>query len=163
MATAIVPTVTGYQPFWNNILSPKINGDSNTSYAMIPATQNGGRVPMDSQIARIFKRNSYRGFNALFLELIGASTGGTASASHRQVGAPATGPTASTPSVSGIGDFGGNRLVETVTDINRATTAADVTWLEKYFNNKLLAAGITYPTVSGSGGSGKLVNGSVRF
>lgn len=159
MATAIVPTVTGYQPFWASILS-KQNGDSATSFAFPTAAQNGGRTPLDSQIARIFKRNTYRGFNALFIELIGASTGGTASASHSQVGAPAG---SIGNGQSSIGDFGGNRTVETVTDINRATTAADVTWLEKYFNNKLLEAGISYPTVSGSGGSGKLVNGGVRF
>ena len=65
--------------------------------------------------------------------------------------------------MTGIGDFGGNRDIETVTDINRATTAADITWLEKFFDNKLLEAGITYPAVSGSGGGGKIVNGNTRF
>ena len=67
------------------------------------------------------------------------------------------------PGVSSIGDFSGNRVVDTITDVNRATTAADITWLSKYFNDKLLEAGITYPTVSGSGGSGKITNGQVRF
>lgn len=163
MATAIIPTVTGYQAFWASILSKAQNGNNLTGYAFNTAAQNGGRVPMDSQIARIFKRNTYRGFNALFTQLLGASVGGTATATHLQVGAPATGPTGAIPSATGVGDFGGNRLVETVTDINRATTSADEVWLEKYFNNKLLTAGITYPTVSGSGGGGKLVNGGTRF
>lgn len=162
MTTAIVPTVTGWQGTWSNILNHD-NGDSNVRYAMMTAAQNGARNPQDNQIAKIFKRNGYRGINALFVELIGASTGGTATATHRQVGAPAGAPQATVPGATSVGDFGGNRVVETVTDVNRATTAADVTWLEKFFNNKLLEAGITYPTVSGSGGGGKLVNGAVRF
>jgi hypothetical protein len=162
MTTAIVPTVTGYQAFWASILS-KQNGDSATGYAFPTAAQNGARNPQDSQLARILKRNGYRGLNALFVELIGASTGGTATATHKQVGAPANATAATTPGVSSIGDFGGNRVIDTITDVNRATTAADVTWLEKFFNNKLLEAGITYPTVSGSGGGGKLVNGGIRF
>ena len=162
MTTALVPTVTGWQGTWSNILNHD-NGDSNIRYAMITAAQNGARNPQDNLLARVLKRNGYRGLNALFVELIGASTGGTATATHKQVGAPANATANTTPGVSSVGDFGGNRVVETVTDVNRATTAADVTWLEKYFNNKLLEAGITYPTVSGSGGGGKIVNGATRF
>lgn len=162
MTTAIVPTVIGYQAFWANILTRQ-NGDDASTYAFPTAAQLGARNPQDKQLARILKRNGYRGLNALFVELIGAATGGTATATHSQVGAPANATAAATPGVSSIGDFGGNRVIETVTDINRATTAADVTWLEKFFNNKLLEAGITYPTVSGSGGSGKITNGQVRF
>ena len=162
MTTAIVPTVTGWQGSWSNILTRQ-NGDSANSYAFPTAAQNGARPPQDSQLARIFKRNGYRGISALMIELIGAATGGTATATHAQVGAPANATRNTIPGPSNIGDFSGNRVVETVTDINRATTAADVTWLEKYFNNKLLESGITYPTVSGSGGSGKIVNGQTRF
>lgn len=162
MTTAIVPTVTGWQGGFSNILNRQ-NGDTVNSYAFSTAAQNGARPPMDSQIARIFKRNTYRGINALMIQLIGAAAGGTATATHKQVGAPNTGPEAAVPQVTGIGDFGGNRDIETVTDINRVTTAADITWLEKYFDNKLLEAGITYPTVRGSGGGGKIVNGNTRF
>lgn len=162
MATAIVPTVTGYQAFWNNILTRQ-NGDSASTYAFPTAAQNGGRTPLDSQLARILKRNTYRGFNELFLTLLGAAAGDTAAATHKQVGAPVNATGSTVPGVSGIGDFGGNRVVDTITDVNRATTAADITWLSKYFNDKLLEAGITYPTVSGSGGSGKITNGQVRF
>jgi hypothetical protein len=162
MATAIVPTVTGYQAFWANILTRQ-NGDDASTYAFPTAAQNGGRTPLDSQLARILKRNTYRGFNELFLTLLGAAAGDTAAATHAQVGAPANATQSATPGVSSIGDFGGNRVVDTITDVNRATTAADITWLSKYFNNKLLEAGITYPTVSGSGGSGKITNGQVRF
>ena len=69
MATAIVPTVTGYQAFWNNILTRQ-NGDDASTYAFPTAAQNGGRTPLDSQLARILKRNTYRGFNELFLSCL---------------------------------------------------------------------------------------------
>lgn len=162
MTAAIVPTVTGWQGGFSNLLN-SFNGDPLKSYAFPTAAQNGARPPMDSQIARIFKRNTYRGINALMIQLIGAAAGGTATATHKQVGAPNTGPEAAVPQVTGIGDFGGNRDIETVTDVNRATTASDVTWLSKYVNDKLLEAGISYPAVVGSGGGGKLVNGVNRF
>lgn len=160
MTTGIVPTVTGYQAFWADVLQN--NNDTTATYAFPTAAQNGARVPMDKQLARIFKRNGYRGYNALFTALLGAAAGGTATSTYKDVAAP-TGPQATSPVVTSVGDFGGNRVIETVTPVNRATTAADITWLGKYFNDKLLEAGITYPTVSGSGGSGKITNGQIRF
>jgi hypothetical protein len=161
MSALVLPTVTGYSPFWANVLTPG-NGDSATTYAFPPVTQNGARPPMDSQLARILKRNTYRAMNEAILTLLGAAAGSTAEATHKVVSAP-TGPEAATPTVSSIGDFGGNRDIETITDINRATTAADVTWISKFFDNKLLEAGISYPTVSGSGGGGKITAGVNRF
>lgn len=164
MTTAIVPTVTGYSGLYNNLLQNPNNGAA-AGYAFPTAAQNGARQPQDKLLARIFKRNGYRGINALMVELIGASTGGTATATHKQVGSPA-GPNNSTPTVTGITDLGGARNIETVTDVNRATTSADVTWLEKYFNNKLLEAGLTYPTFSGPIGGGQgsqIINGVGRF
>ena len=71
MTTAIVPTVTGWQGGFSNILNRQ-NGDTVNSYAFPTAAQNGARPPMDSQIARIFKRNTYRGikcFSSLFYHL----------------------------------------------------------------------------------------------
>jgi hypothetical protein len=164
MTTAIVPTVTGWQGGYSGTLERAGNGNSG-SYAFPTAAQNGARPPQDSQLARILKRNGYRGINALFTALIGAASGGTATATHKQVGSP-SGPNASTPTVTGITDLGGSRNIETVTDVSRATTAADITWLGKYFNDKLLEAGITYPTYSGpigGGQGGQLVNGVPRF
>jgi len=38
-----------------------------------------------------------------------------------------------TPQTTGVGDLGGNVAIETVTVINRATTAADVTYLKSMF------------------------------
>ena len=99
MTTAIVPAVTGWQGGFSNILNRQ-NGDTVNSYAFPTAAQNGARPPMDSQIARIFKRNTYRGINALMIQLIGAAAGGTATATHKQVGAPNTGPEAAVPQVT---------------------------------------------------------------
>lgn len=161
MTAAIVPTVTGYQPFWANILANP-NVDPSITYAFPTAAQNGARPPMDSQLARILKRNTYRGVNELFLTLIGTASGSAALAQHKVVSAP-TATEATAPQVTSIGDFGGNRDIETIDDVNRNTTAADITWISKFFNDKLLEAGITYPTVSGSGGSGKITNGQIRF
>jgi hypothetical protein len=161
MSALVLPTVTGYSPFWANVLTPG-NGDSATTYAFPPVTQNGARPPMDSQLARILKRNTYRAMNEAILTLLGAAAGSTAEATHKVVSAP-TGPEASVPQVTSIGDLGGNRDIETITDINRATTAADITWISKFFDNKLLEAGISYPTVSGSGGGGKITAGVNRF
>ena len=61
--------------------------------------------------------------------------------------------------------LGGNRTIDTATDINRVTTAADVTELKKWFNNALLASGITYPTTVGltATQSGGQVNNVTRF
>ncbi len=161
MTTGIVPTVTGYQAFWNNVLCNP-NVDPANTFAFPTAAQNGARVPMDKQLARILKRNTYRGMNELFLTLIGAASGSAALAQHKYVDAP-TGPSATTPQVTGIGDLGGSRTISTFDDVNRNTTTDDITWISKFFNDKLLEAGITYPTVSGSGGSGKITNGQIRF
>lgn len=165
MTTAVVPTVTGWSGLYNAPLAIPSAG-AQTGYSFPTAAQNGARPPMDSQIARIFKRNTYRGINELFLTLLGAAAGDPAAATHKQVGSP-TGPEGTVPSVTAIGDFGGNREIETVTDVDRVTTAADVTWLSKFFNNKLLEAGITYPTfagpVGGFNGNAGQVNGVNRF
>ena len=163
MTTAIVPTVTGYSGLFNNLLQRPNGADA--SFSFPTAAQNGARQPQDKLVARVFKRNGYRGINAVFTALIGAAAGGAASASHKQVGSPA-GPNATTPAVTGISDLGGLRTIETVTDVSRVTTAADITWLAKYFNNKLIEAGISYPTFlgpAGGGQGGQIVSGVGRF
>lgn len=146
------PTVTGWSGFW------QMNGDR-LPYSM-PLNQ--ARSALAYRIARISKRNQLREPMAALAALIGAAAGGTATKTHLYVGSP-PGPRTAVPGVTSIGDYGGNRNIVTHTDINRATTAADVTELKKWFSDALLEAGITYPTVVGSGGGGKLVNGVVSF
>lgn len=165
MTAATVPTVTGWSGLFNNLLQIPNGADAGLSFPT--AAQNGARNPQDKLLARIFKRNGYRNINGLMNGLIGAGTGSTVTVTHKQVGSP-SGPSGTTPVVTGITDLGGSRTIETVTDMNRATVAADVTWLKKYFNDKLLEAGLTYGTYAGTTGGGingqaGQVNGVNRF
>lgn len=133
------PTVTGYSAFWQT------TGD-HQAYSMSLAAN---RARTAYEIARKMRRRSVGDARAAFAALIGAAAGGTATATFKQVSAP-SGPEAATPVVTGIGDFGGNRIIDTITQINRATTAADITELKKWVSdNSLLEQGITYPTAVG--------------
>jgi hypothetical protein len=133
------PTVTGWSGFW------QMQGD-HAIYAM-SLSQN--RFKDSKLIARNIKAAGGRDVIGALAALIGAAAGGTATNQWSEVGVPA-GPNSSPPQVTGIADFGGNRPIVTTTAINRATTAADVTELKKWFNNALLEAGITYPAYLGS-------------
>lgn len=132
------PTVTGYSGFWQT------TGDKQ-AYNMSLAL---GRSPVSKRVARNFARRGVGDVRAALAVLIGAAAGVTATGTFRQVSAPAN-PELNPPQVSSIGDFGGNRVIDTITQINRATTAADVTELKRWFNNTLLEQGITYPTTVG--------------
>ena len=148
-----VPTVTGYSAFWET------TGDQ-SPYAPITAAQLGMRSPIEKKLARLLKRNQLRDVSAAFTALIGAAAGGTATSTYKRVQAP-TRLSSTDPRVTAIGDMGGLIDIETVTVINRATTSADETYLKDFFDNELLEAGITYPTVSGSGGSAYVGNQGV--
>lgn len=143
------PTITGYSGFW------QLTGDAQP-YNMVNNKNNQrGRSPLERNIAQLFVRNQFRDEVAAFTALIGAAAGGTATATYKREQAPAA-TSATVPGVTGIADLGGAIPIETVTPINRATTAADVAYLKTLFDNSLLDRGITYPVVSGSGGGGKL-------
>lgn len=150
-----LPTVTGYSAFWQT------TGD-NQPYAMTPIANGGGRSPLESKLARIFARNQLRPLVAVMLALNGAAAGGAASSTYKRAQSP-TGPDAATPTVTQIDALGGNRPIETVTAISRNTTAADEAYVDDLLDGDLLERTISYPTVAGSGGSGKIVNGVVTF
>ncbi len=150
-----LPTVTGYSAFWQT------TGDK-VPYAMTPIANGGGRSPLESRLARILARNQLRALNAVWTALTGAAAGGTATSTYKRVAAP-VGPDAAAPVPTQIDALGGNRVIETVTAIDRATTAADEAYVKDILDGDLLERTITYPTVSGSGGSGKIVNGVVTF
>jgi hypothetical protein len=78
------------------------------------------RMPRLNEMRRVVNRDGYRATKELFDELIGATAGATAAASHKRVemGEVVNGGNPNAP------------LTTTVTDINRATTAADVTALK---------------------------------
>ena len=150
-----LPTVTGYSAFWQT------TGDR-VPYAMTPQANGGGRSPLESKLARIFARNQLRELVAAMVALNGAAAGGTATSTYKRV-QPPTGPDATSPVVTAIDALGGARSIETVTVIDRATTAADEAYIDDILDGDLLERTISYPTVVGSGGGGKLVNGTVTF
>jgi len=150
------PTITGYSAFWQT------TGDS-TPYNLV-ANKNSqrGRSSLERAVSQIMVRNQLRDEVAALGALIGAAAGGTATSTYKRVQTP-TGPDQTVPVVTQIDALGGNRTIETVTVINRATTAADIAYLKDIFDGDLLDRSISYPVVSGSGGGGKLVNGVTTF
>lgn len=133
------PTITGYSPFW------QMTGD----FAFITESVSQTRAKDAKNISKFMRNTGTRDAIGALAALIGAAAGGTATNQWRRVQHP-TGPNQTVPVPTGIADFGGNRVIEVVTAINRVTTAADIVELKKWFNAALLEAGITYPTATGS-------------
>lgn len=116
-------------------------GPYNDAYTLLD-----GKMPRLDAMRRIVNRDGYRATKALFDALIGAASGGTASATHARIGHRSS---------NGIGsagsDLGLNQIV-TVTDINRATTAADITALKNIVDTVTVRP-VPYPRdLSGNGG-----------
>src|SRR5215475_12762088 len=109
------PTVSGWSGFW------QLQGDK-TLYAM-PLAQ--GRFKDSKFISRQIRSSGGRDAIGALAALIGAAAGGTATNQWTHPRHP-LGPMQNPPQVTGVGDFGGNVPLETVTAINRTTTAADV-------------------------------------
>ena len=130
MSISVPTTPTASSGFWGTWALVY----SRTSNRTAIARAYGPRQGMNDQYAAMYA-------------LLGATTGGTATKTHPRVAAQTMG----TPGVpTGLG---GVRTIETVTDINRATTAADLTVFQGVMSR--LAAGnpTTYATdASGNGG-----------
>lgn len=149
----VAPSVSGWSGFWS------MNGDG-VAYAMSQAQSRAGSA---YRISKFMKRGENRDVIGALAALIGAAAGGTATNTYTRRKAPGATNT-TVPDVTGFGAFGGNIGMETVTAINRATTAADVTELKKWFDNTLLESGITYPTVAGvTQGGMQGVGGTTQF
>lgn len=147
------PTITGYSPFW------QMTGD----FAFVTESLGQTRAKKAWLIAKLMRGAGTRDAVGALAALIGAGAGGTATNQWRRVANP-SGPSQTVPQVTSIGDFGGNRVIEVATAINRATTAADIAELKKWFSlTALMEAGVTYPTVVGSGGGGMLKGGMSSF
>jgi hypothetical protein len=112
-----------YSGFWNGIFG--------ANHALTGAQQRQKRA-----ISRIMEKPGNRKLRGLMLALNGAAAGGTATVTHKQIAGPASTPTTLTA-------LGGLRTVETVTDVNRATTAADETNIDQIINDKFAPA--SYP------------------
>jgi hypothetical protein len=120
--------MSGYSGFWN---------ESGQPYSLLV-----NKNPRRNAIRRTVNREGFRVVTELFDTLIGAGVGGTASASHARVK-----HTTDARSVN-VG------AVETVTDINRASTSADVTLLKEMTFGVVTAP--SYPAdASGNGGPAK--------
>lgn len=148
----VAPTITGYSPFWSNVMSP--NQPQGGTYSM---SAEKSRAKNAYLIAKLFNRGAMRDARGALAALIGAASGGTATNQYKRVTGQVT-PTS--PDA-----LGGNRPIETIDAINRATTAADITELKKWFAQNLLESGITYPTVTGNSlASGNMqAGGTGRF
>lgn len=108
MATLNSAVATGWQGLW-------------TYEAGLPTyTPIQNRVPRRNDIKRLMNRSQWRAVSELFDTLIGAASGSAASATHSQVQA-----------ATNFTGGGGNRTIETVTDISRNSTAADITMLKE--------------------------------
>lgn len=113
----------------------------------------GSQPTHRKRLSRMMKRQATRKISELLDTLIGAAAGSTASASVKQVDHDAD---PGNPVVNG-----GVRTINTVSLINRATTAADVADLKSFLTigGSEAQRDPTYPTdASGNGGGGKLSN-----
>lgn len=151
------PTVTVYSAFWSNLLSPTLGTGS---YSM---DQSKARAKGAYAIARLMNKGGMRDARGALAALIGAASGGTAANTYTRRKSPGATNTI-VPGVTGFGAFGGNIGMESIDAINRATTAADITELKKWFAQALLESGITYPTAVGNSlSSGMQVGGTGRL
>lgn len=82
------------------------------------------KIPIRNILRRVVNKPWFRANTALFNGLIGAATGSNVTATHKRIAAHVRVPG---DAISG----GGNRTIETITDINRNTAAADVTALKE--------------------------------
>lgn len=125
-----MPGVT-YSPFW---------GETQNAYSLLY-----NRAPAFDRVRGQVNRESFRVATALFNGLIGAASGSNVTATHKRI--------KYTDQFNGLGPFVSGKVdVETVTDINRNTAAADVTLL-KSMTYDVSARPSTYPRdLSGNGG-----------
>jgi hypothetical protein len=86
-------------------------------------------LPLRGVIAQLLLHRGMRRDASLIMSLLGAAPGAAATSSYTRVKAPNTGP-------SDIMKNGGKVPTETFVEINRATTAADVTELKTFMFDK---------------------------
>src|SRR5712664_4013560 len=131
----VVLTAPSYSGFW------QLTGDM-LPYAPFnnsaPTTGLlGWRSKLEWQIAKLADKQQFREIKTLMFALIGAAAGGAALKTYARVGTP-PGPNQTVPTTTSVADMGGLVLIDTVTVINRNTTAADITYLKSMFNNDMM-------------------------
>lgn len=135
------PTITGWSNFWSDL------GDMRP-YDLLPLAADGNRSQLEFKLARAFHRPQLREFVAVARALNGAAAGGTATSTYKRRQAQTITPI-------DVGNFAaGNAAIETVTAVNRVTTAADVSYVDDVMSGKLTPSSITYPAAVGIGQAG---------
>jgi hypothetical protein len=137
--------VAGQIPFtgWTNVLGNVSTGSQPSAPASAGTVAFNGIAQNDRELSRIFYQGEAgKRMKAIWLALTGAAPGVTASANQAQI--------------KGYqGDFYNSlRPIEVISQVNRATTAADVTAFAALLNRVVFPS--TYvPDISGNGGGGK--------
>lgn len=104
-----------------------------------------GKMPRRYAIKRVVNRDGFRALTALFNGLIGAASGSNVTATHTRISHQYQ------TSGAGVVEPGIARMT-TITDINRNTTAADITALNEMVYN-VQTRPVPYPAdLSGNGG-----------
>lgn len=83
-----------------------------------------GNNPREKEVKRIFRKRGMKKTQELVVELLGAAAGAAALATYKRVAANGT-----SSSVTPVGGMGGARVIETRTQLDRVTAAADDTRL----------------------------------
>lgn len=118
-----------------------------TPYSQLGSNTSEYNGTLKQEVANLGRGRGGRILASIIAALTGAAAGQTAASTYKQVDAdPALGQ-----SYSG----GGKRTVSTKTDINRATTGADVTLVDNLLG-QINGALITSTDKSGNGGGGKV-------
>lgn len=132
------PSQVPFTGYTNTLGSGVANSASASGYVY-----SNGVFQHDDRIAKVVRNGGMSAaMKAIWYALMGAAAGGTATASKKQV--------------QGVtGSPGGPVPIETVTLINRTTTAADLTAFQALMNRNVNPA--SYPAdLSGNGGGGKV-------
>lgn len=137
-----------YSGFWNT------SGDA-TQYSPIPRSQQGWRSKLEWQLATLLGKQQMREINALLNGLIGAAAGSNVTKTYARVQTP-SGPSGTVPVPTSTGEMGGLVPIETVTVINRNTTAADIAYLKSLTDGTMRKGGasITYAVDASGVGAG---------
>lgn len=122
--------VTGWQGLWTDVA----NTPSGYNFLV-------NKNPIRNRSKRLVNRKTYRVVSELFDSLIGAASGGAALATHKEIAG-----------ITPFGGGGGLRTISTVEDINRNTTAADITLLKELVFNVKTRPSPYVRDLSGNGG-----------
>jgi hypothetical protein len=141
MATYGIETTPGQVPFTgytNTLGTGQANTGTTSGYVMFNGTQQG-----DDRLAKMFRNGQMTaGVTQLLYTLLGVAPGAVATKTYARV-------------QGSQGSPGGLQSIETVTTVNRATTANDLAAFQALLRR--ITGPTTYPAdLSGNGGGGKL-------